>query len=334
MPAEVATPACSAAGGSPSPEVDRRPLQRIDGRSIAAQIQEGVRSEIAALTPIIGPLTLISIDVGESPAAALFIRNQQRAAEAVGIAFRHVHLPGETREEDLIAFIREQNQDPAVTGIIVQRPLPPGIRSRRIQSKIHPDKDVEGLNPANLGFIVIGEPKLVPCTALAALKVLLSTGVSPRGKDIVVVGHSEVVGKPIAFLLLNLFATVTVCHVATQDLALHTRKADVVFVAVGKPGLIRGDMLKPGAVVIDIGINQVPVRDADGREVRGADGLPKTRVVGDVDEASAAQVAGMLTPVPGGVGPVTVAMLLHNAVIAARLQHADRLGPLEIDVLA
>ena len=308
-------------------------MEPIDGRAIAETIRQKVRDDVAELAGKIPPISLLSVDVGENPASALFIRNQARQAEKVGIGFRHVHLEADTSEDALISFIRDQNDDPAVTGIIIQRPLPPGIQGRRIQSKVHPDKDVEGLNPANLGSIVIGEPKLVPCTALAAIKVMLDSGVSPRGKDIVVVGHSEVVGKPVAFLLLNMFATVTVCHVATQDLATHTRKADVLFVAVGKAGLIRGDMLKPGAVVIDIGINQVPAVDEHGGELLDDDGRPKMRVVGDVDADSVADMPGQVTPVPGGVGPVTVAMLLHNAVMAAKLQHRDELGPVEIDVL-
>ena len=300
----------------------------IDGKALAQGIKERLRAEVAELSKVIPPIKLVSIDVGEIPASALFIRNQQRTADALGILFEHEHLPAGTTEEQLIAFIRTQNDDDSVTGIIVQRPLPPEINVRRIQSKVHPDKDVEGMNPANMGFIVIGEPKLVPCTALAAIKILLSTGISPRGQEISVIGHSEIVGKPIAFLLLNLFATVTICHIATQDLAQHTKDADVVFVAVGKPGLVRGEMLKPGATVIDIGINQVPVLGPDGKPVQGADGTPKTRVVGDVDQESAMEVAGLLTPVPGGVGPVTVATLLTNAVIAARLQHRLDVDPL------
>lgn len=305
---------------------------RIDGRAIASEIKNRLRGEVADLRERIPPISLVSIEVGDNPASALFVRNQARAADAVGIRFAHEHLPADTSEDALIAHIQRHNADPAVTGIIVQRPLPPGIRARRIQSKIHPDKDVEGLNPANMGFVVIGEPKLVPCTALAAIKCMLKTGVSPRGREVAVIGHSEIVGKPIAFLLLNQFATVTVCHVATQDLALHTRKADVVFVAVGKPGLLTGDMIKPGAVVVDIGINQVPVLGPDGAPELDEDGRPRTRVVGDVDLPTVEPVAGFVTPVPGGVGPVTVAMLLRNAVTAARLQHQDRLGETAFDL--
>lgn len=293
----------------------------IDGRALAARIRDRVGDEVAELRARGVAVRLVSVQVGDDPASALFIRNQQRSATAAGIDFEHAHLPGDVREERLVAYLRERNADPATTGILVQRPLPPGLDARRIQAAIHPDKDVEGLNPANMGAIVLGQPRLVPCTALAALKVLLSTGVSPRGKEVVVIGHSEIVGKPIAFLLLNQFATVTVCHVATQDLTRHTRKAEVVFVAVGRPGLVRGEMLREGAVVIDIGINQVPLLDDRGAPILDAEGRPRTKVVGDVDAESAREVAAWLTPVPGGVGPVTVATLLYNAVRAAKLTH-------------
>ncbi|MBK6941225.1 MAG: bifunctional 5,10-methylenetetrahydrofolate dehydrogenase/5,10-methenyltetrahydrofolate cyclohydrolase [Planctomycetes bacterium] len=306
----------------------------IDGRALAARIKERLRREVGDLARVIPPIRLASIEVGDNAAAALFVRNQERAARELGIEFEHVHLPAGIDEAELIQAIKRGNDDPRVTGILVQRPLPPGMNVRRVQAKVHPDKDVEGLNPANMGFIVLGEPKLVPCTALASIKVLLSTGVDPRGKDIVVIGHSEIVGKPIAFLLINLFATVTVCHVATQDLAHHTSKADVVFVAVGKPGLVRGSMLRPGCTVIDIGINQVPLLDASGRVLKDEHGNDRTKVVGDVDFDSVVEVAGALTPVPGGVGPVTVATLLSNAVAAARLQHRDQVAPPDLSLTA
>lgn len=298
----------------------------IDGRALGRKIREQVAAEVEALAGKIPPIKLVSVDVGENPASALYIRNQKRSAESVGITFQHVHLDAVTPEDEIADFLVGLSDDPTVTGVILQRPLPEGVSVRRLQSKIHPDKDIEGLNPANMGYIVIGEPRLVPCTALASIRCLLSTGVVTHGQDVAVIGHSEIVGKPIAFLLLNLEATVTICHVATQDLNEHTRKADVVFVAVGKPGLVTGDMLKPGAIVIDIGINQVPVVDEDGQPVHGDDGKPRQKVVGDVDLESVLPVASHVTPVPGGVGPVTVATLLSNAVCAARLQHKDVVG--------
>jgi len=292
--------------------------QLIDGKSLATGILERVRIQRAALGRT--PLRLVSIYVGDDPASAVYIRNQRRACERLEIRFDLDHLPETTPEAELIDHILALNADDGVTGILLQRPLPAQIRQLRVQSKIHPDKDVEGLNPANIGSIVYGLPKLVPCTALAAVRCLRATGVPLRGADVVMIGHSEVVGKPIAFLMLNEFATCTICHVATQDVARKTAHADVVFTAVGRPGLLTGAMLKPGAVVIDIGIKQVPQRAADGQPLRGADGRPLYQLCGDADLASVREVAGWITPVPGGVGPVTVAMLVHNCVLAARLQ--------------
>jgi methylenetetrahydrofolate dehydrogenase (NADP+)/methenyltetrahydrofolate cyclohydrolase len=182
----------------------------------------------------------------------------------------------------------------------VQRPLPVGIEPRRVQMAIDRRKDVEGMNPTNMGAILYSEPRLPPCTAAAAFELIKATGVDLRGAETVVVGHSEIVGKPIAILLLHHLATVTVCHIGTRDLSAHTRRADILVVAVGKPGLIHGDMIKPGAVVIDVGINQV-----DGK------------ICGDVSHQEADRVAGFITPVPGGVGPVTVAMLMRNTLRAA-----------------
>jgi len=292
--------------------------QLIDGKALAAGILERVRLQRAALGKM--PLRLVSVYVGDDPASAVYIRNQRRACERMEIRFDLDHLPASTGENELVDHIHGLNDDEGVTGILLQRPLPAHIRQLRVQSKIHPDKDVEGLNPANIGSIVYGAPKLVPCTALAAVRCLRSTGVALRGADVVMIGHSEVVGKPIAFMMLNEFATCTICHVATQDLAIKTRHADVIFTAVGKPGLIRGPMVKPGAIVIDIGIKQVPRLGADGKPLLAPDGQPLYQLSGDVEFESVKEVASWITPVPGGVGPVTVAMLVHNCLIAARLQ--------------
>ncbi|MCA8953804.1 MAG: bifunctional 5,10-methylenetetrahydrofolate dehydrogenase/5,10-methenyltetrahydrofolate cyclohydrolase, partial [Planctomycetes bacterium] len=267
--------------------------QLLDGRALAQRIRDGLREARAALGDQL--VRLVSIEVGQNPAAAVYVRNQRRAAEDVGIAMEHVHLPLDASEADLIAAIEQWNSHDEVAGVIVQRPLPPGIDPRAVQSAIAPKKDVEGMHPANMGSILYREPERPPCTAAAAQQLILSTGIDLRGAETCVVGHSEIVGKPIAILLLHHLSTVTVCHVGTRDLADHTRRADIVVVAVGKAGLVHGDMIKPGAVVIDVGINQGP----DGK------------IVGDVDFASVAEVAGFLTPVPGGVGPVTVAMLMR-----------------------
>jgi methylenetetrahydrofolate dehydrogenase (NADP+)/methenyltetrahydrofolate cyclohydrolase len=244
---------------------------------------------------------LVSLEIGQNPAAAVYVRNQQRAAVEVGIDMEVVNLPVTTSEAELLTTIAELNSRADVSGMLVQRPMPPGIDPRTVQMAIDPKKDIEGMHPANMGTILYKEPMLPPCTAAAAQQLIVETGMDLRGTETVVVGHSEIVGKPIAVLLLHHLSTVTVCHIGTKNLVEHTRRADIVVVAVGKAGLVHGDMLKPGACVIDVGINQGP----DGK------------IVGDVDFDSANEVAGFLTPVPGGVGPVTVAMLLRNTLRAA-----------------
>ncbi len=275
------------------------PAQILDGKMIAQQMRAKLRPARDALGP--RAIRLVSVEVGQNPASAVYVRNQQRAAAEVGIAMEVRNLPVSTTEADLVANLQELNHRPEVAGILVQRPLPPGIDPRIVQSAIDPQKDVEGMHPANMGAILYREPLLPPCTAAAAQHLILATGIDLRGAETVVVGHSEIVGKPIAVLLLHRLSTVTVCHIGTKQLNDHTRRADILVVAVGKAGLVHGDMIKPGACVIDVGINQ------------GADG----KIVGDVDFASVAAVAGYLTPVPGGVGPVTVAMLLRNTLRAA-----------------
>ena len=249
------------------------------------------------------PVRLVSIEVGESPAAAVYLRNQRRAADEIGIELEARNLPTDISEDELIAAIKKLSADPLVTGLLIQRPLPMGMDPRRIQLAIDRRKDVEGMHPANMGTILYQEPRLPPCTAAAAVELVRATGIDLRGAETVVVGHSEIVGKPIAILLLHHLSTVTVCHIGTRNLAEHTRAADILVVAVGKAGLIRGDMVKPGAVVIDIGINQV-----------------NGNIVGDVDFESVHDVAGHISPVPGGVGPVTVAMLLRNTLRAAGVE--------------
>jgi methylenetetrahydrofolate dehydrogenase (NADP+)/methenyltetrahydrofolate cyclohydrolase len=275
------------------------PAQLLDGKQLAQRI----RSRLATARSALGaaPIRLVSLEIGQNPAAAVYVRNQQRAAAEVGIEMAVVNLPLSTTAEELIAAIQQQQAQPEVAGLIVQRPLPPGIDPRLVQSAIDPHKDVEGMHPANMGAILYREPLLPPCTAAAAQQLILATGIDLRGAETVVVGHSEIIGKPIAVLLLHHLSTVTVCHIGTRRLVDHTRRADILVVAVGKSGLVHGDMIKPGAVVIDVGINQGP----DGK------------ITGDVDASSAAEVAGFLTPVPGGVGPVTVAMLLRNTLRAA-----------------
>lgn len=279
----------------------------IDGRAIAARMQQEVRQRTAALTEAGWPPRLVSVAVGEVAAAELYMRNQRRQAEAVGVAFETRHYDESISLEQLIGVIQGLNADPRVNGIIIQRPLPGHIPVKTLQKTVHPLKDVEGMHPASIGNIVYNDLALGPCTAVAAVEILKTLPLVIEGLDVVIIGHSEIVGKPIAFLMMGLGATVTVCHHMTRQVAVHSRRADAVFVAVGRPGLVRGDMLKPGAALIDIGINRIDTPEGP-------------RTVGDADFDSCAEVAGWITPVPGGVGPVTVATLMANAVLASEMQ--------------
>lgn len=279
----------------------------IDGRAIAAKMQVDTRAEAETLSAAGWSPRLVSISVGDVAAAELYVRNQQRHAEAAGVAFEARNYPAEISLEQLTGVLVGLNADPRVNGIIIQRPLPAHIPVKALQKAIHPLKDVEGMHPASIGNIVYNDLTLGPCTAVAAVEILKTLPLKIEGLDVCVIGHSEIVGKPIAFLLMGLGATVTVCHHMTRQVAIHSRAADAVFVAVGKPGLVRGDMLKRGAALIDIGINRV-------------DGPNGPRTVGDAEFESCAEVAGWITPVPGGVGPVTVAILMKNAVLATKMQ--------------
>jgi methylenetetrahydrofolate dehydrogenase (NADP+)/methenyltetrahydrofolate cyclohydrolase len=275
----------------------------IDGKAVAARIRAEVTERAARLAASGWAPQLVSVSVGDTAAADLYVRNQRRTAEACGIGFEARSYPETTSAEELAGILIGLNTDPRVHGIIIQRPLPAHIPVKALQKAVHPLKDVEGMHPASIGNIVYNDLALGPCTAVAAVEILKTLPLQIEGLDVCVIGHSEIVGKPIAFLLMGLGATVTVCHHMTRQVARHSRAADAVFVAVGKPGLVNGDMLKPGAAVIDIGINRV-----DGK------------TVGDVDFESASDVAGWITPVPGGVGPVTVAELMRNAVLATEMQ--------------
>jgi len=281
----------------------------IDGKAVASSILAKVTQDVSELKASGWRPRLVSIRVGDDPAVNLYIRNQERAATQVGIDFERRNFPAEISEGEVRAAITHLNVDPGITGIILQRPVPEHLPIQQLQSTIAPLKDVEGMHPASIGNIVYRNIDLGPCTAMAAVELLKETGVSLPGLEVTVIGHSEIVGKPIAFLLMAEGATVTVCHHMTREVAVHTRRADAVFIAVGKAGLLKGEMLKPGVVVIDIGINQIETEDG------------KSRVVGDCDYDACRNVAGWITPVPGGVGPVTVAVLMRNTVVAAqRLQ--------------
>ena len=279
------------------------PAQLLEGKNIAAEIKENLKKEIASLAkkPV-----LASIIVGENAGAEAYCKSQAKNAEGLGIEYRLERLAADISQQALIDFIRKLNNDSAVNGIIIQMPLPKQIDYKAISSFIAPDKDIEGMHPQNLGKVLMGKAKIAPCTASAALALIEATGVNLYGKEVVIVGHSEIVGKPLSLLLLEKFATTTVCHIGTSDagkLVEHVKNAEILVVAVGRAGLIKGEWIKDGAIVIDVGINRV----AD-------------KIVGDVEFEEAAKRAAYITPVPGGVGPLTVTMLMRNLVEAAKLQ--------------
>jgi len=267
----------------------------MDGKALAARIRGDVAAEVAALEPI----GLATVFVGDDPASDVYIRLKHKASTEVGIESRDVRLPATTTQAELLARVRELNADESVDGILVQLPLPDGIDEARIIAAIDPIKDVDGLHPFNAGQLLLGRPTYVGATPIGVLALLDEYGVELAGARAVVLGRSDIVGKPAALLLLQRHATVTICHSRTRDLAAEVARADVVVAAVGVPGLVRADWVKEGATVIDVGITRA-----------------ETGLVGDV-EPSAAERAGLLTPVPGGVGPMTIAMLLRNAVKAA-----------------
>ncbi len=276
----------------------------IDGRAIAKKVRAEVREEVAhlqaqGLTP-----HLVVLLVGDDPASQIYVRNKARAAEKVGIRSTTYHLPADTPEPALLEFIQDLNTQDDVHGILVQLPLPPHLDSQRILEAIDPQKDVDGLHPENLGRLLAGHPRFLPCTPQGILRMLQEISYNLEGKEAVVVGRSTIVGKPMALLLLQHHATVTMVHSRTRDLAAHTKRAEILVVAAGRAGLIRGEMVKAGAVVIDVGINRMP------------DGTLR----GDVAFEEVSERAAWITPVPGGVGPMTVAMLLKNTVQAAKLQ--------------
>ncbi len=293
------------------------PAVILDGARYAAEIRAAVTRQVAWHNAHHGPIKLVAVLVGGDAAGRLYAASQRKLSVKVGVQYELVELPESTSQPELLAVIDRLNADPGVTGVILQLPLPPHIDTAAAQYRIDPYKDVEGVNPANLGLLFYGEPIIAPCTALAVTELVRRSGVTERGANAVVIGQSRIVGKPVTMFLLERMATVTGCHIATRDLAVHTRQADILVVAVGKPRFVGADLVKPGAVVIDVGINRITERDADGREVG--------RTVGDVDFEAVAPVAGAISPVPGGVGPLTVAMLLRNTVEAARKQLARRI---------
>ncbi len=282
----------------------------IDGKALGARIKAEAAQRVQALGDQGVSVSLDAVMVGDPDAGEIYARSQARRCQDVGIEYRLHTLGKEATGADLRALIRKLNDDPAVTGILLNLPLPDGIDTPAMQYCIDPYKDVEGVNPANIGLLFYDSPIIAPCTALAVMEILQEAQIDPRGLNAVVVGQGAIAGKPVSLFLLHRMATVTCCHIATRDLYEHTRNADLVVVAVGKPGLIRAEHLKPGAIVIDVGINTLTAPDG------------QRKIVGDVAFDEVKDVAGVVTPVPGGVGPVTVAILLRSAADAAAKQLA------------
>jgi len=279
----------------------------IDGAALAARVKQDVQHRVKQLAASGGRVGLAAVLVGSTAAGELYAARQAEACRAVGIDYSLHTLGSEATAAEVGRLLDRLNREAAVTGIMLHLPLPSHLDATELQYRIDPVNDVEGVNPANIGHVVYGHTLIAPCTALAVIELIESTGAKLRGAEAVVVGASEIAGKPIALLLTERMATTTLCHIATRDLPSHTRRADVLVVAVGKPGLITADHVRSGAVVIDVGINRVTA----------ADGTKKT--VGDVDFEAVRQKAGYISPVPGGVGPMTVAMLLKNTLRSAEL---------------
>ena len=281
----------------------------IDGKRFAAKLRQSIAQEVGVLRETHGITPgLATVLVGEDPASQVYVRNKGKQASECGMqSFEH-RLPASTSQHDLLNLVQQLNADPQVNGILVQLPLPKPIDSKTVLNALDPAKDVDGFHPVNTGRLAIGDPGLVPCTPLGCLMLLKDQLKDLSGANALVLGRSNIVGKPMAMLLLAENCTVTIAHSRTRDLAEQCRRADILVAAVGRPQMVSGDWIKPGATVIDVGINRITTPDG------------KTRLVGDVDFASAEPVAGAITPVPGGVGPMTIACLLHNTLTASRRQ--------------
>ena len=276
--------------------------QILDGKSLAAQVRAAVKQKVAALAARGIRPGLAVVLAGNDPASRVYVRNKVRACDETGVASTLIELPESASVRELLACVERLNGDPAVHGILVQLPLPKHVDSARVLGSVSSAKDVDGFHAENLGALLAGHPGLVPCTPAGVMRLLEHAGVSPAGKRAVVIGRSTIVGKPLALLLLQKDATVTICHSKSSDLAEISRAADILVAAVGRPKLVTAAMVKPGACVIDVGVNRLP----DGS------------LAGDVDFTAVKDVAGWITPVPGGVGPMTIAMLLENCLKAAQ----------------
>lgn len=280
----------------------------IDGKQISLQVKEQVKTETEQLQRQGIEVCLAVVIVGEDPASKIYVKNKKTACEFVGFTSKEFALPTETTEEELLALVEKLNQDDSVNGILVQLPLPKHLDEHKVIEAISPQKDVDAFHAVNVGKIMIGDYDFLPCTPAGCMELIHSTGVEICGKHCVVIGRSNIVGKPMSMLMLHESATVTICHSKTQNLKEICKTADILIAAVGRANLITADMVKPGAVVIDVGMN----RSQEGR------------LCGDVDYNAVFEVAGYLTPVPGGVGPMTIAMLMKNTLMAAKLQNGFR----------
>ncbi|MFA6379107.1 MAG: bifunctional 5,10-methylenetetrahydrofolate dehydrogenase/5,10-methenyltetrahydrofolate cyclohydrolase [Candidatus Omnitrophota bacterium] len=285
--------------------------QLLDGKVLATKIKEKLKMQVISLKKVRSSVPrVVNIAIGDHHATCAYANAQIKAAQDIGIDYKLDILPQDISQEKLIDYVQKLNHDPSVNGIMVHKPVPEHIDYHIVANYIDGMKDLEGVNVVNIGKMLLGKTNIIPCTPAAVMALIESTGIELRGKEVVIVGHSEIVGKPLSLLLLAKMATVTVCHVATSEagkLVEHVSRADVLIVAVGKPGLIKGEWIKKGAIVIDVGINQVG-----------------SKMVGDVEALSAQAKASYLTPVPGGVGPVTVVMLMKNAIEAFRLQSDEK----------
>ena len=278
----------------------------LDGKVVAASVLAELKTSVEDFSRKTGVTPALAVVlVGDFAPSRIYVRNKKKAADSVGIASRDYDFPAGCSQEKLLATLAEINRDPSIHAVLLQLPLPGGLDEDAAINAIAPEKDADGLHPFNLGALLAGKPTIVPCTPAGCVEILDHYGIELRGAEAVMLGRSRLVGRPLAQLLLGRHATVTMCHTRTRDLASHTRRADVLCVAAGKAGVVTGDMIKEGAVVIDVGINR----------------LDSGKIVGDVDFESARARARAITPVPGGVGPMTIAMLLRNTLHAARRQH-------------
>ncbi len=279
----------------------------ISGKDLAKKVKDNLKSDVESLKAKGIETCLVVIIVGDDPASRVYVNNKKKACEEIGIKSIEYALGADTSEEELLALIDKLNKDKSVNGILVQLPLPKQINEEKVIMAINPEKDVDAFHPVNVGKIMTGNPDFMPCTPAGVIKLIEETGIDIAGKECVVVGRSNIVGKPQAMLLLAKNGTVTICHSRTKDLEEVCRRADILVVAVGKPEMIKGSAIKPGAVVIDVGTNRTETK----------------KLVGDVEFSSAYEVASYITPVPGGVGPMTIAMLMENTVKAAKIQNGQ-----------